>query len=47
VSDETPQIQKELSFIEEKGAALCGKSPIFVCEHDGSKIPSDKILQRL
>ena len=47
MSDETSQIQKALSFIEEKGAALYGKSPIFVCEHDDSKIPSGKILQRL
>ena len=47
VSDETPQIQRALSFIEEKGAALYGKSPIFVCEYDDSKIPSGKILQRL
>ena len=47
VSDKTPQIQRALSFIEEKGSALCGKSPIFVCEHDDSKIPSGKILQRL
>ncbi len=47
VSDKTPQIQRALSFIEEKGAALYGKSPIFVCDHDGSKILSGKILQRL
>lgn len=45
--DKTPQIQRALSFIEEKGGALYGKLPIFVCDHDDSKIPSGKILQRL
>lgn len=47
VSDKTSQIQRALSFIEEKGFVLCGKLPIFVCEHNGSKIHSDKTLQRL
>ena len=44
---ETPQIQKALSFIEEKVSSRYSRLPTFVCEHDGSKNGSDNPLQRL